>query len=67
METVIKSKTVSYGRVELRDAGAVSPRYRIYVNGQLKEYSDDLSFMTSTFDRKYYNGVITQFRLFHDR
>lgn len=54
METVIKSKTVSYGRVELRDAGAVSPRYRIYVNGQLKEYSDDLSFMTSTFDRKYY-------------
>ncbi|MBR1781289.1 MAG: hypothetical protein IJ751_07815 [Oscillospiraceae bacterium] len=54
METTIKSKRVSYGLVELKDAGASSPRYRIYVNGQLKEYSNDLNFMVSTFERKYY-------------
>lgn len=54
METVLKRKTVSYGTVELRDAGPVSPRYRIYVNGQLKEYSDDQYFLSSTFDNKYY-------------
>ncbi|MBQ9506420.1 MAG: hypothetical protein IJR51_04625 [Clostridia bacterium] len=28
METTIKSKTVSYGLVEVRDAGTKSPRYR---------------------------------------
>lgn len=50
----IKSKSVSYGLVELRDEGTCSPRYRIYVNGSLKEQSDDLNFMIQTFDRKYY-------------
>ena len=53
METVIKSKVVSYGLVELRDAGATSPRYRIYVAGQLKEYSDDL------------NGIMWFFEQYH--
>lgn len=54
METTLKSKRVSYGTVELRDGGATSPRYRIYVNGQLKEYSEDLYFLTSEFNNKYY-------------
>lgn len=54
MSTVLKSKIVSYGLVELRDHGASSPRYGIYVNGVLKEYSENLSFMIETFDRKYH-------------
>ena len=54
METTLKSRRVSYGLVELRDGGAASPRYRIYVNGQLKEYSEDLNFLMGVFDRKYY-------------
>lgn len=33
MERTIKSKVVSYGLVEVRDAGAISPRYRLYVAG----------------------------------
>ena len=54
MEITLKSKRVSYGLVELRDAGAVSPRYCIYVNGQLKEYSDDLYGLTRIFNSRYY-------------
>ena len=54
MEQVIKIKRVSYGTVELRDGGPVSPRYRIYVNNQLKEYSDDFRGIVEIFDRKYY-------------
>ena len=54
MSTLLKSKRVSYGLVELRDHGASSPRYGIYVNGQLKEYSNNLSFLIETFDRKYH-------------
>lgn len=54
MSTVLKSKVVSYGLVELRDHGHSGPRYGIYVNGQLKEISDDLSFMMETFERKYW-------------
>lgn len=50
----IKSKMVSYGLVEIQDAGATSPRYRIYVNGSLKEYSDDLNTIIRIFDSKYY-------------
>lgn len=53
METVIKSKVVSYGLVELRDAGAASPRYRIYVAGELKEYSDDLKGILWFFDQHH--------------
>ncbi len=53
MEKTIKSKVLSYGLVEVRDAGATSPRYRIYVAGQLKEYSDSLSTILSCFDRYY--------------
>lgn len=54
MATVIKVKKVSYGIVELKDHGAQSPRYAIYVNGQIKEISDDLYYMIRTFDEKYY-------------
>lgn len=54
METTIDRKRVSYGTVELKDAGTASPRYRIYVNGQLKEYSDDLYTIRSIFNSKYY-------------
>lgn len=54
MEITLKSKRVSYGLVELRDAGTHSPRYRIYVNGQLKEQSDDLNTIISIFDSRYY-------------
>ena len=54
MEMTIKSKRVSYGLVELRDAGTASPRYRIYLHGSIREYSDDLNTIMSIFDRKYY-------------
>lgn len=54
MTTTIKAKQVSYGLVELKDHGPSSPRYAIYVNGQIKEISDDLNFMIRTFDQKYY-------------
>lgn len=54
METTIKSKRVSYGLVELRDAGTLSPRYRIYVNSQLKEQSDNLNDIIRIFDSRYY-------------
>ncbi len=50
----IKIKTVSYGTVELRDNGAQSPKYSIWVNGELKEISDDLDFMIRTYDSKYH-------------
>ena len=53
METTIKSKTVSYGLVEVRDAGTKSPRYRLYVAGKLKETSDNLNTILSCFDRIY--------------
>lgn len=54
MESVIKYKYVSYGKVELKDAGATSPRYRIYVNGTLKEYSDNRYELERIYDSKYY-------------
>ncbi|MBR3460133.1 MAG: hypothetical protein IKH21_04975 [Clostridia bacterium] len=53
MERTIKSKRVSYGLVEIRDAGAVSPRYRLYVAGQLAEYSDNLSTIIDCYNRRY--------------
>lgn len=43
---------VSYGLVEIRDEG-VSPRYRLYVAGQLKESSDNLNTILACFDRYY--------------
>ena len=39
METTIKAKKVSYGYIEIRDAGTLSPRYRIYLNGRIYECS----------------------------
>lgn len=54
METTIKAKNVSYGLVEIRDAGTSSPRYRIYVNNQLKEQSDNLNDIIRIFDSRYY-------------
>ena len=52
--TTILSKHVSYGKVEIRDHGPQSPRYSIWVNGQIKEYSDDYSTIKSIYDSKYY-------------
>ena len=48
--------TLSSGEttVELRDNGAQSPKYSIWVNGELKEISDDLDFMIRTYDSKYH-------------
>lgn len=54
MATTIRAKRVSYGLVELVDNGPSSPRYAIYVNGQIKEISDNLDFMIQTFNNKYY-------------
>ena len=54
MAITIRAKRVSYGLVELKDKGPSSPRYAIYVNGQIKEISDNLDFMIQTFDQKYY-------------
>lgn len=54
MASVIKSKRVSYGLVELKDHGAQSPRYAIYVNGQIKEHSDNYDLIVSIFNTKYY-------------
>lgn len=54
MRTVLKSKRVSYGYVELVDAGTTWARYRIELNGNLQEVSDDLSYMSRLFDTKYY-------------
>ena len=54
MAVTIQSKRVSYGLVELKDNGPSSPRYAIYVNGQIKEVSDDYSFMMQLFNNKYY-------------
>ena len=53
MASLIKSKRSSYGTVELRDHGAQSPRYAIYVNGQIKEISDDYYYILGVFDQKY--------------
>ena len=54
MEYVIDEKKVSYGYVKLVDAGNLSPRYRIYLNGQLREQSDDLSTVKRIFEKDYY-------------
>ena len=54
MQTVVKSKRVSYGWVEIRDSGPQSPRYGIYLDGRLREYSDDLNYLISVFNNNYY-------------
>ena len=53
MERVLKSKWVSAGLVEVKDAGTSSTRYRLYVAGHLKEVSDDLSAIMRCYDRYY--------------
>lgn len=54
MEKILKTKKVSYGTVVLKDHGNSSPRYAIYVNGEIKEISDNRDFMIRTFDTKYH-------------
>ncbi|MGI6095857.1 MAG: hypothetical protein ACOYBL_10575 [Lachnospiraceae bacterium] len=54
MRTVLKSKRVSYGLVELIDGGTSYARYRIEVNGNIKEVSDDLSYLSQLFERNYF-------------
>ena len=44
----LKSKVTSYGLVELRQEGG---EYRLYVNGTLKKYSEDLDTMMREFER----------------
>lgn len=51
MDRILKAKTVSYGLVEVRQSGSL---YSIWVNGQIKEVSSDLTFILQTFERKYY-------------
>ena len=48
---VLKSKTVSYGLVELCQNGSM---YSIEVNGQIREQSRDLTYLSQLFDSKYY-------------
>lgn len=50
-EPTIKMKSLRYGTVEIRDAGCVSPRYRLYVNGQIKDASDDLNAILRLYDQ----------------
>lgn len=45
-----KSKRTSYGLAEVRDSD-VSGWYGLYVNGELKEQSSELSYILSAFDR----------------
>ena len=55
MSKVLKAKSVSYGLVELIDTqSGWGSRYSIQVNGKIKEQSSDLTFMTNTFNNKYY-------------
>lgn len=55
MSQTLKAKTVSYGLIELVDKqSGFGFRYSIKVNGQIKEQSNDLSFMINTFDNKYH-------------
>lgn len=51
---VLMEKRVSYGTVKLIDNQTARARYRIEVNGEIKEVSDDLKFMKETFEKKYY-------------
>lgn len=54
MRTVLKSKRVSYGLVELVDGGTTCARYRIELNGRTQEVSEDLTYLSRLFDTKYY-------------
>lgn len=47
----LKSKVVSYGLVEVVDAGTAGSRYRLYVAGQLKEVSDNLNTILSCYNQ----------------
>lgn len=50
-ETTVKIKSLSYGTVEIRDAGCASPRYRLYINGQIKDASDNLNAILRLYDQ----------------
>lgn len=54
MNTVLKSKRVSYGYVELVDGGTSYARYCIFLNGKIQEVSDDLAHLKRLFDTKYF-------------
>lgn len=51
---VLKSKSVSYGFVQLIDNESTWARYHIEVNGEIKEVSENLNFIADVFERKYY-------------
>lgn len=54
MEKTIKSKQVSYGTVKITDAGTADPRYRLYVNGELKATSNNLESLVYEYEHTYY-------------
>ena len=47
MGQLLKSKTTSYGLVELRQEGTM---YVLYLNGSIRSQSADLNFMIREFD-----------------
>ena len=53
-KTVLKSKRVSYGFVELVDWGIASLKYAILVDNVIKEQSNDLNFLTNRFESYYH-------------
>ncbi len=47
---VLKSKRTSYGLVEIRESGVLG-WYALYINGDLKAQSADLSFIQREYDK----------------
>ncbi len=47
---VLKSKRTGYGLIEIRDS-SISGWYALYINGELKEQSADLSYIQRQYDR----------------
>ena len=47
---VLKSKRTGYGLIEIRDS-SISGWYALYINGELKEQSADLSYIQRQDDR----------------
>lgn len=53
--TVLKSKRVSYGTVELVETDhAGGLRYYISVDGRIKEQSNDRSYLEDLYENRYY-------------
>lgn len=46
----LKAKRTSYGLIEVRESGVLG-WYALYINGELKEQSADLSYIMRQYDR----------------